>query len=453
MRWLLGIALLVAAVLSAPRAFANGRNPHTVAIALAPGDNQTLYVSTTFGLVISKDGGCTFNWVCEQALGYGGTWDPRYAIGADGTIFATTYEGLRASTDGGCSFDVVPPTAGLWVDAVWIGPTGQVWAATAETGGINDVLASTTSPLTLASKGMSSAEVWWKSVAVAPSDDKRVYITGYQVADTPAAHFYRSDDGGAQWMPQPLADVRYGGTPVLRVRAVDPTNPDIVFMSSEAANPPLGDLLYRSTDGGATWTEVLATDATVHDVVIREGGQVLVATQIKTTTALAGGTLYASRDGGATFTAPDGAPKLACLAQSSDGTLYGCGANWEPDFMAVARSVDGGATWEKVWRFVEMADALQCAPGTVQHDTCDVELWDCPACGTDLKRQFGAKGPACGPGAADPAVPKQNGGGCCGAGDPLGALWGLVVLGWLGWRRRCRTRQPGRLASSVRQLG
>lgn len=434
---LLALVSLVVGALAPATAMANGRNPHTVGIYFRPGDAQSMYVSTTFGLLSSKDAGCTFNWMCEQSIGYGGTWDPHYAVSMDGTIFATTFEGLRVSRDGGCSFTTAPGTQGLWIDAVTIGPTGEVWVAIAQTGGISDVLSSKNNGATFESRGKASPEIWWKSVQVAPSNPARVYITGYQVANTPSAYFFRSDNGGGDWTPSSLANITYGGTPVVRVQAVDPINPDVVFMTSEASNPPTGDRLYRSIDGGVTWTEVLAAGGLVHDVLIVDSTHIFVATQQRTATSLVGGPTYASTDGGATFTQMTGVPELACIVHGPDGSLLGCGANWEPDFKAIARSTDGGATWTKVWRFVEMNDAVQCDPGTVQHDTCDVMLWDCPTCGTDLKRQFTAKGPSCGAAAADPSTPNKPGGGCCDAGgDPAGIAWGLFVLGSLRRRRR-----------------
>jgi hypothetical protein len=284
---------------------------------------------------------------------------------------------------------------------------------------------------------MQSPEIWWKSVKVAPSNPSTVYISGYQVAGTPAAYAYRTTNGGMQWTPLPLTGVQYAATPVLRVKAIDPTNPDVVYMASEGANPPAGDRLYRSADGGATWTEVLATTATIHDVVIRDAEHVIVATQIKTTNSIMGGPAYQSANAGASFEQLASAPQLACVAKRADGTLFGCGSNWEPDFKSVAKSVDGGATWEKVWRFVELAGAVQCGAGTVQHDTCDIALWDCPSCATDLKRQFAAKGPTCGAAATDPVEPPPKKDGCCdaGAGAEASVLW-LLVVGWLLTRRR-----------------
>jgi len=432
----LSLAVVTALGLSLGLAHANGRNPHTVGIYTKKGDAQTLYVATTFGLVVSKDAGCTFHWVCEQNIGYGGTWDPTYAVAIDGTIFATTFEGLRVSRDGGCSFTTASSTAKIWIDAIAMGPNGEIWIGTAETAGMNDVLASTDNGVTFTSRGMASAEKWWKSVVIAPSDAKRVYITGYQVAGTPTAYFYRSDDGGTKWTPSPLANLQYASTPVLRARAVDPANPDIVYMSSEAANPPTGDRLYRSTDGGTTWSEVLATTASVHDVVVRDAQTVFVATQIRTTNMLTGGPTYKSTDGGLTFTQMEGVPQMACLTQDANGDLLGCGANWDPDFKAVARSTDGGATWTKQWRFIEMQDALQCPEGTEPHDTCDRPLWDRPGIPPQPKRQPGATGA---PRARD--TRDEEPGRRLGVPDPVGGLWAfLVALLVMRSRRRRASR-------------
>jgi hypothetical protein len=290
-----------------------------------------------------------------------------------------------------------------------------------------------------------STQVWYKSVKVAPSRAQRVYATGYKIANTPTAYFYTSDDDGDHWTPSPLANVMFAATPVLLIKAVDATNPDIVFMTSIGANPPSGDRLYRSADGGTTWTEVLATAETIHDVVI-QGQTITIATQVQSSQALMGGPAYQSTDGGSSFSQLSNAPQLACVAARPDGTLLGCGANWDPDFKAVARSTDKGATWTKVWRFVETAGAVQCPAGTIEHDTCDVMLWDCPSCMTDLKRQFGAKGPVCGNEVVDMAgdpTPKK-GGGCCDArSSGAGAATWSFVVGLLLLRRR-RRRQASR---------
>jgi hypothetical protein len=425
-------------------ASANGRPPVTNGIFFRPGDGKSIFVRSTFGLLISHDS-CSFRWVCEQAIGYGGQFDPKYATTGDGTIFATTFTGLRVSRDDGCTWKTATAErpvgdpgriAGIWVDALDIGPTGDVWIATAESGRPNNVYRSTDNGETFAPRNMLSQTIWWKSVRVARTDAKRVYVTGYQVAgpplpdggmQPPSAHFRRSDDAGEQWTPSPLANVVFGATPIVYASAIDPANADVVFLTSSAANPPTGDRLYRSTDAGATFQEVLATTAAINDVVFH-GGKVYVSTL---------GGSFQSSDNGATFSAAQ-TPQLACLG-SHDGKLVGCSANWQPDFKAVTRSGDGGATWEKAFRFVELAGPLQCPAGTTTHEMCD-SLWP------GLQQQFGATGPAC---LAEPDItppPKKSGGGCCDAGDG-GAVGAAGLAGWVGFvalggrRRRQRQRR------------
>ncbi|MBA3453175.1 MAG: hypothetical protein H0T42_08785 [Deltaproteobacteria bacterium] len=438
----------VLCVLAPAIAFANGRPPATTGVFMRPGDDQALYVRVTFGLLVSHDAGCTFRWVCEKSIGYGGEFDPKYAIATDGTIFATTFTGLRVSRDGGCTWTTATSQlpaadpgriADRWIDAIDIAPTGDVWVATAESAGANDVYRSTDNGVTFTPRGLPSATIWWKSIKVAKSDPQRVYATGYQVAPTARAFLERTDTAGASWTEKPLpATVLYGSTPLVHVSAVDPANPDHLFLTSIEANPPRGDRLYRSTDGGTTFTEVLATTDPIRDVVFRTGGTVLAAT-------MASGTFESRAGGGGPFvklgeTRPNGPdlapPQLGCLAQRPNGELVGCGANWHPDYMAVGRT-NNPVTWQKLFRFVELSGPLQCAPGTTTHTDCEPQ-W--PA----LAQQFGVTGPpaVCG-GSVDapPAIdgpPNKGETGCCDAGAP-GSGASLLGLGvFVAGRRRRR---------------
>jgi hypothetical protein len=449
MRSLAAVALLVPAA-----ALANGRPPVTNGVHFRPGDPHAVYVATTFGLLVSDDDGCTLRWICEQNVGYAGTFDPKYRIAADGTIFATTFNGLRVSRDAGCTFTTATAEslagdpgriAGSWIDAIDIGPTGEVWVATADTGKPNNIYRSTDGGVTFAPRGLLSSSGWWKSLAIAPSRAQRIYATGYQVAGTlpdgghmpPTTHFEITDDDGEHWTESPLAGVQFGAMPLVLAVGVHPGNPDIVYMYSQGASPPGGDRLYRSTDGGATWSEALPTTAPILDVAITQAGGVVVATL--------GGGSYQSSDG-TMFTPMATAPQLACVGQRGDGVLFGCGANWEPDFEAVARSLDGGS-WDKVFRFVELAGPLSCPAGTTQHDVCE-GMWP------TLQQQFGATGPTCSEQPADEERPRRRSG-CCDAGTPgelgLVSTGALAVLCVAAVRRR--RRQASSASSPSRQLG
>ena len=414
-------AVLVLAL--AATASANGRPPLTNGVFFKPGDTQSIYIRSTFGLLISHDDGCSFRWVCEKAIGYGGEFDPKYAVATDGTIFATTFRGLKVSRDGGCTWTMAPVGPGeIWVDAIDVGPNGDVWVATAESAAPNNVYRSTDNGATFAARGMLSPQVWWKSVRVAPSDPKIVYVAGYQVAGAPTARLYRSDDAGENWTEHPLfgeqrdpPTMKFGATPIVLVAAVDPKDPNSVLLTSIEANPPKGDRLYRSTDGGVTFKQVLATNDKIRDAFFAADGSVYVATL--------GSGAYHSTDRGASFAPLVAPPQLGCLGQRSDGSLVGCGANWEPDFKAVARTTDG-AKWQKVFRFVELAGPVQCAASTSVGQLCEPD-WP------SLKELFGATGPAavC-PAPPDGAPPKKpaKSGGCDAGGSSSGWLVVLLAL-------------------------
>ena len=420
----LGLLLVLA---STALAHANGRAPYTNGIYFQANDAQSIYVRTTFGLLISHDGGCSFRWTCEDSIGYGGTYDPEYAIGSDGSLFATTYTGLRVSRDGGCTYST--PITGRYIGSIDLASTGDVWAVTSDGGMPNIVLHSVDNGNTFGSAGMPASSLLWNSVKVAPSDPMSVYVAGYQLGS--GAHVFTTANAGSAWTDEPLAGLAYGETPLVTIAAVDPTNAMTVFADSVGASPP-GDLLYRSIDGGATFTQVLATTQPIANVVDVDGNTVVVASGT--------GGSFKSIDGGATFAPIPTAPQLLCLGKRPDGTLVGCGNNFGPDFMAVAATSDT-TTWTKMFRFAELDGALDCPAGTVDHDDCDQQMWPM------LASEFGVIGPSCAS-ATDVPIdaaltstgPSPGKSGCSGSdGAPIGfAVLALIAVAGVGGYRKRR---------------
>jgi photosystem II stability/assembly factor-like uncharacterized protein len=99
------------------------------------------------------------------------------------------------------------------------------------------------------------------ALAMSPSNPNVIYIgTGqpeprYDVAA--GMGVFKSTDGGAHWQPLGLANTRYIG----RIW-VDPKNSDVVLVGAQGhffgASAERG--LYRSSDGGKTWSHVLQVD-------------------------------------------------------------------------------------------------------------------------------------------------------------------------------------------------
>lgn len=151
------------------------------------------------------------------------------------------------------------------------------------------------------------------AIEVAPSDPRVVYVgTGSSKIRSNVSigrGIYKSTDAGKTWAFAGLRD-----TGQIATVRVDPANPDLVYVAA-LGNPfaPNKDRgIYRSTDGGKTWKNVLFVSDSVGaaDVEIQPGNpKVLFACmwhgERKPWTIVSGameGGIYKSTDGGDTWT-------------------------------------------------------------------------------------------------------------------------------------------------------
>ncbi|TAE30572.1 MAG: glycosyl hydrolase [Candidatus Kapaibacterium sp.] len=171
---------------------------------------------------------------------------------------------------------------------------------------------------------------------------------------------YRSDDGGASWKNVGLKTSEH----IARI-IIDPRNSNVVYVAAQgplwAAGGERG--LYKTTDGGKTWTQSLkiSENTGVSDIVYDpRNPDVLYATAYQRRrhawTLIDGGpesTIYKSTDAGATWNKiesglPSGQMGRIGLAISpvNPDILFATveGANKKG---GIFRSVNRGATWEK----------------------------------------------------------------------------------------------------------
>ncbi len=107
------------------------------------------------------------------------------------------------------------------------------------------------------------------ALAVAPSAPDVIYVGTGESTLRDSVGFgygvYKSTDSGRTWTHLGLSDTQHIGK-----IAVDPKNPDVVFVASighlYAANPDRG--VFRSHDGGRTWQKVLYKDENVGAVEV-----------------------------------------------------------------------------------------------------------------------------------------------------------------------------------------
>ena len=230
------------------------------------------------------------------------------------------------------------------------------------------------------------------AIAVAPSDPNVIYVgMGETTIRGNVSHgdgVYKSTDGGQTWKHLDLEDTRQIG----KIR-VHPHNPDLVYVAAlgHAHGPNSERGVFRSRDGGKTWEKILFLNEEVgsHDLAMDpHNPRILYAALWRARrlphTLESGGEgcgLYKSTDGGDTWT------DISHQKGLPTGTLGKIGvavsgarkdrvwATVEAEDGAIFRSDDAGMTWE---RLSEEKD-LRKRPWYYQHIYADPQdadtLW------------------------------------------------------------------------------
>lgn len=423
------IAALACAVLGTPAvASANGRFPQATQLSVDPSNPSRLVVRTTFGLLRSEDGGATWRWLCEEVVGYGGTFDPAIALTGAGTLVVGLPDGVSRSGDLGCSWSKSPALEKNWVvdvasdrlDAHHVvaidapielaAPGFQAFVAHSRDDGATWTLAAARLP----------EDMVPTTVDLAPSRPERLYASGVG-AFRAFASVVRSDDGGATWTESTF-DMHGARAPYLA--GVDPLDPERVWLRLDGDDR---DVLLLSKNGGQRFDEVTAATELLGFAASPDGTRIAVG-------GPSDGLSIASTSD-LVFTKPS-AVHVRCLAWTKDG-LWACGDD-ALDGFALGFSTDGGKTFAPRLRLRDL-QPLGCV-----NDAC-AKAWVSVSAQLASKPDAGVDGSST-DGASEQA--SATGGGCQATRRRVGAPWLLIAWPMLRWRRARRRSAPCPQAAS-----
>jgi photosystem II stability/assembly factor-like uncharacterized protein len=202
------------------------------------------------------------------------------------------------------------------------------------------------------------------AIAVAPSNHDIIYVGTGEAAPrgdiTYGDGVYKSTDGGKTWTHVGLEDTRQIGALI-----VDPDNPDIVLVAAlgHAFGPNAERGIFRTTDGGKSWTKVLYRDQQTGAIDVSfdpHNSKIVYAALWQArrqpwnfSSGGSGSGLYRSADGGITWKQLSGnglpagilgrihvsvsgadSKRIYAMIEAAEGGLF--------------RSDDGGERWERI---------------------------------------------------------------------------------------------------------
>ncbi len=262
-------------------------------IAIDPGDNLTLYYGTGElhfcgdcfygdGLFKSVDGGQT--WTKIASTTSVGRYISKVVVdpGDPNTIFVGSTYGVVVSRDGGNTWDVTLSTS--YCNDIEINPSNPsvIYASIYASGVYKSTDGGNT--WTHLSGGLPSSGYTRVELAISPSNPDIIYAS-FASASYDLLGLYRSNDGGNTWnLLSGTPDYLYPQGFYDHCIIVDPNDPDIVYAGGVYPYDSNHYGLVMTTDGGNTWEDItLASDGSklhpdIQALAISSDGFLWVAT-------------------------------------------------------------------------------------------------------------------------------------------------------------------------------
>jgi photosystem II stability/assembly factor-like uncharacterized protein len=314
----------VSRVISAP---AGEGKPEPIAVP-APTTPATFAAGTIAGLGARNIGSATMSGRIAAVAGVNEGGKTTLFVGAasggvwrsydDGTTFKPVFDEQPVQSIGAIAIDPSNPKT------IYVG-TGEAWTRNSVSVG-DGIYKSTDGGETWKNVGLPESERVVR-IIVHPHDGRIVYacVPGKLWSDSADRGLYKSSDGGASWqLVLKGANLSTGCSSV----TMDPKNPDALIAGmwdfrrkgwtfrsgGESPDAPSGSAMFRSTDGGRTWTPMTSTANRGLpmapwgrvEVVYAPSDPKVVYAMIESKSS----GLYRSDDGGATWEARDKSQKM-----------------------------------------------------------------------------------------------------------------------------------------------
>lgn len=447
------LTVLVGATLVSAPALANGRFPRAQQVLEDPKDPSQLFLRTTYGVLKTTDAGKSWFWICEQAIGYGGTEDPALGLTDNGTLLAGVFDGLAVSPDTGCSWSFVGgELADRFVVDVSVERADRTRALAMISMGqgngvfLNQLHRTTDAGTSWAKLGSDLAQdLLGLTLDPAPSDPTRIYVSALEFTPDGGAGkgvLLRSADDGASWQRLPIPDTSLQQSPF--IAAVDPNDAERVYVRVSGA---VEDFLLVTKDGGASFQELIRTKGELYGFALSpDGTQVLAGFgDPRDGTKLAPEELgiWSASTSDHVFTRIYDKP-VACLTWTPT-RLYACTGQFDAGF-ELGASTDGGKSFSSLMQLVDLQGPLECPATTKVGQVCAAE-WQSTCESIGKCGVTGGAGGSAGSGSGGSAGSDGDDEGGCGCRAPVGrsgagALLSLV-LGLIVAGRRLVARRRG----------
>lgn len=417
----LAVGLACLGILLAPSvALANGAFPFVSQLVSNAAHPEQLVLRGNFGLVVSRDAGKNWDWLCEAGMGYRDV-EPPIALLDSGAIVLALPTGLARGDESWCDFAAVPNATGYFVDVSVerAKPNAAVALSVDLKAMSSQVWESLDDGKTFTPLGPALPDFFATTIDVAATDADVIYVSG--TSSDGKGLLLRSDDHAQSFAPHELPSSLLISTAPY-ISALDPKALDTVYVRSDSAP---GTLMI-TRDGGGKFEEMLRLSAPIKAFALSpDGGTVLAATvgsgiyQLNTTTLEA--------------------QKIACtgvwcFTWTKDG-LFACGDLVANGFL-VAASADAGHTFQSLVTPTCLRGPLACDAASAIGSIC-TDAWpsqrsllgpngcipDVPAANQDCLASAGSGGMPGAAGAPDTVSAAGSGDNDAGGGNlgPSGA--------------------------------